>query len=159
MSKYYIAYGSNMNLKQMAERCPTAERIGIGKVKNYELQFKGSEYNAFATISEKSDQEVDVLLWKVQARDEAALDCYEGYPTFYGKQDFEVELEDGTVVQGMAYVMDPKHKFGYPSLQYFRTIEERYMENGIDISPLIQALENNQEYIYKQDEQLLKQEM
>lgn len=107
MSKYYIAYGSNMNLKQMAERCPTAERIGIGKVKNYELQFKGSEYNAFATISEKSDQEVDVLLWKVQARDEAALDCYEGYPTFYGKQDFEVELEDGTVVQGMAYVMDP----------------------------------------------------
>ena len=42
MSKYYIAYGSNMNLKQMAERCPTAERIGIGKVKNYELQFKGS---------------------------------------------------------------------------------------------------------------------
>ena len=39
--KLYIAYGSNLNLKQMKYRCPTAKLIGKGVVENYGLQFKG----------------------------------------------------------------------------------------------------------------------
>ena len=39
--KLYIAYGSNLNLKQMKYRCPTAKLVGKGVVENYELQFKG----------------------------------------------------------------------------------------------------------------------
>ena len=41
MSKLYVAYGSNLNLKQMAYRCPTATLVGTGVIDNYELQFKG----------------------------------------------------------------------------------------------------------------------
>lgn len=40
MSKLYVAYGSNLNLKQMAYRCPTATLVGTGVIENYELQFK-----------------------------------------------------------------------------------------------------------------------
>ena len=32
MSKLYVAYGSNLNLKQMAYRCPTATLVGTGAV-------------------------------------------------------------------------------------------------------------------------------
>ena len=54
MTKWlYIAYGSNLNLRQMAMRCPTAQLVGTGEVRDYELQFKGAPYGAFATICAK----------------------------------------------------------------------------------------------------------
>ena len=45
--KLYIAYGSNLNLKQMKYRCPTAKLIGKGVVENYGLQFKGALASPF----------------------------------------------------------------------------------------------------------------
>ena len=42
MAKLYVAYGSNLNMSQMKDRCPTAEFVGTGIIQNYELQFKGS---------------------------------------------------------------------------------------------------------------------
>lgn len=29
MKRYYLAYGSNLNVRQMAWRCPTAKAVGI----------------------------------------------------------------------------------------------------------------------------------
>lgn len=37
--KKYIAYGSNLNLEQMARRCPTAKVIGAGEIRDHELLF------------------------------------------------------------------------------------------------------------------------
>ena len=39
--RLYIAYGSNLNLSQMAYRCPTAKVAGKGGLKGYELLFRG----------------------------------------------------------------------------------------------------------------------
>ena len=55
----YIAYGSNINLEQMAYRCPTAERISTGFVENYELEFR-----RVATIVPKQDSKVFLELKK-----------------------------------------------------------------------------------------------
>ncbi len=38
--KKYIAYGSNLNLEQMARRCPTAKVIGAGEIRDHELLFR-----------------------------------------------------------------------------------------------------------------------
>jgi len=35
--RYYIAYGSNLNVKQMKVRCPQSEIIGTGEIKDHEL--------------------------------------------------------------------------------------------------------------------------
>ena len=153
MSKYYIAYGSNMNLRKMAMRCPTAEKVGVGKLKNYELQFKGSAYNAFATISQHHGKDVEILLLKIEESDEKCLDRYEGYPNFYEKETVEVELENGDVVEGMVYVMEQSQKFGHPSYYYLQTIAEGYVKNGIDVSSLEMALEQNQEYVLQQEQE------
>ena len=51
--RLYTAYGSNLNLSQMAMRCPTAKLVGIGTIQDYELQFKGRPQGAFATIAPK----------------------------------------------------------------------------------------------------------
>lgn len=36
----YVAYGSNMNLPQMALRCPTAEVVATSELKDFELLFR-----------------------------------------------------------------------------------------------------------------------
>ena len=51
--KYYIAYGSNLNISQMAVRCPEAFVYGIAEIKDYELLFKGSRTGAYLTIEKK----------------------------------------------------------------------------------------------------------
>lgn len=51
--RYYIAYGSNLNLRQMKMRCPTAKVMGTAVIKNYELLFKGSLTGAYLTIEPK----------------------------------------------------------------------------------------------------------
>ena len=54
MKKYYLAYGSNLNVRQMALRCPTAKPVGTAVIKDYGLLFKGSKTGAYLTIEPKS---------------------------------------------------------------------------------------------------------
>ena len=51
--KIYIAYGSNLNLPQMAIRCPGAAVIGKSALKDYELVFRGGRRGAVATVEPK----------------------------------------------------------------------------------------------------------
>jgi hypothetical protein len=55
-NKLYIAYGSNLNLAQMADRCPTARVIGKSEMKGWRLLFKGSRTGAVATVEPKGQQ-------------------------------------------------------------------------------------------------------
>ena len=88
--RYYIAYGSNLNLRQMKMRCPTAKVMGTSVIKDYELLFKGSLTGAYLTIEPKKGSEVPVAVWIVTETDEEALDRYEGCPVFYYKKDMEL---------------------------------------------------------------------
>ena len=89
MKRYYLAYGSNLNIRQMALRCPTAKAVGTAVIKDYELLFKGSKTGAYLTIEPKSGAEVPVAVWSVEPADEKRLDVYEGFPAFYYKAFLE----------------------------------------------------------------------
>ena len=41
--KYYIAYGSNLDVDQMLRRCPDALTIGRSTIDGYKLVFRGSQ--------------------------------------------------------------------------------------------------------------------
>ena len=47
---YYIAYGSNLNVRQMRMRCPTARIIGTSVMNDYELLFKGSKTGSYLKV-------------------------------------------------------------------------------------------------------------
>ena len=96
-TKLYLAYGSNLNLGQMAHRCPDSKVAGKAELPGYRLLFRGRPGNAHATIEESEGHTVPALLWKVSVRDEACLDRYEGYPYYYGKVQIPVELDGKTV--------------------------------------------------------------
>ncbi len=41
--RYYIAYGSNLNIRQMRMRCPHATICGTARLSGWELLFKGQQ--------------------------------------------------------------------------------------------------------------------
>ena len=53
-AKYYIAYGSNLNLEQMARRCPTAKVVGSTTLKNYRLMFRGGSHTPASRPAQKA---------------------------------------------------------------------------------------------------------
>lgn len=95
MSKFYIAYGSNLNIRQMKYRCPTAKLCGVGRLQGLCLLFKGSRSGSYLTVEKSDTGEVPVAVWKVEPSDELALDRYEGYPTFYYKKDMDDRIRNG----------------------------------------------------------------
>ena len=107
MGKLYIAYGSNLNLAQMAARCPSAKVYAKGILNNWELLYRGTERNSHATIKRKAGSIVPVLVWEIQPKDEYRLDIYEGYPRYYFKKNIMVNIGEKKK-KAMVYIMDEK---------------------------------------------------
>lgn len=135
--RYYIAYGSNLNINQMKLRCPSARIIGTSEVPNYELLFKGSKTGSYLTIEPKEGSSVPVAVWEVSERDELALDRYEGYPHFYYKKEMRLpikgirtgKIRERTV---FVYIMHEDRPIGIPSTAYLKVCLEGYDDFKFD---------------------------
>ena len=134
--RLYIAYGSNINLEQMAHRCPNSKIVSKEMLKGYELEFRG-----VATIVPNDKSEVPILIWEIDGRDEHSLDRYEGFPNLYRKELFEIEV-DGEKKECMAYLMN-KGQISPPTSYYYNVINQGYEANGMDTSYLRAALERS----------------
>ena len=132
----YIAYGSNINLEQMAYRCPHSKVVGTSEIKDFELEFRG-----VATIVPKENASVPVLIWELDERDLPTLNKYEGWPRLYRQEKMSFEL-NGKSYEGMTYLMN-HGEIAPPSQQYDNTILQGYRENSLDESYLQKALENS----------------
>ena len=142
--RLYAAFGSNLNVSQMAYRCPTAKVYAAGWLEDYQLVFQGTPGNAYANIVPQEGSRVPVLVWQLQPSDEKALDRYEGYPRFYTKADLEVTLEDGTLLSAMAYVMtDLRTERSRPSASYLQSIVQGYQSAGFDTDIVAGALKRS----------------
>ena len=149
--RYYVAYGSNLNVGQMAYRCPDAEPIGVSEIKDYKLLFKGSKTGSYLTIERAEGRSVPVAIWKVSKQDERNLDRYEGFPTFYFKRNMFLEVKGIGEREGQSewhdafvYIMTPHSPVGIPSSLYFKTCAHGYADFGFDIKPLVEAYEESE---------------
>ena len=143
--RYYIAYGSNLNIPQMRWRCPSARIIGISEVPDYRLLFKGSKTGAYLTIEPCGGASVPVAVWEVTAEDERALDRYEGFPRFYYKAEMTLPITG--IKSGKArrrtvfvYIMHEDRPYGIPSDYYVDVCREGYAAFGFDQGKLTEAL-------------------
>ena len=146
MSKYYLAYGSNLNVRQMKMRCPTAKIVGTAVIKNYELLFKGSKTGSYLTIEKKKGSSVPVAVWEVQDFDERSLDRYEGFPTFYYKKNFRIK-NDGKTLNCFAYIMHEERSIGMPTHFYVRTVLEGYGFFRFDDDYIFRAIEKSEKEV------------
>lgn len=140
----YFAYGSNMNLHQMAFRCPQAQRIGPVRLNGYRLAFRSNGGGCgVATVLRQPGSNVDGVLWRISTEDERSLDAYEGFPRLYKKERLTVEGQDGTVHEVMAYTMNAPYRDipAYPSAYYLGGILMGLSQNGMEIEPVRTAAE------------------
>ena len=123
--KYYIAYGSNLSVEQMAYRCPDASIAGQAVLEGWELLFRGC-----ATIAPNPKKNTPVLVWEISERDEERLDAYEGFPRYYRKEDLEIEMvsegAEPKTVTAMVYIME--NDFGHrgPMPNYYKVLHDGY---------------------------------
>ncbi len=137
-NKLYIAYGSNLNRAQMADRCPVAKVLGASVMDGWRLLFRGEREGAVATVEPYPGGIVPVLVWEITPADEAKLDYYEGWPFFYRKELVEVVL-DGKPVSAMVYIMNEGRPPGQPSCYYYSAILTGYKDAGFNVDILRQA--------------------
>ena len=128
-TRYYIAYGSNLNVEQMKRRCPSARIVGTSEIQNYELLFKGSKTGYYLTIEPKEGESVPVAIWETTKEDEKALDIYEGFPTFYYKMDMELPIKEIQTEKiknrkCYVYIMHEYRPKGLPSKRYINVCKE-----------------------------------
>ena len=156
MKKYYLAYGSNLNIPQMQFRCPQARIIGRATIEGYRLLFKGSKTGSYLTIEKAEGYEVPVGVWEVTDQDEKNLDRYEGFPTFYYKKEMHLKVKGirtGKIYDRdcFVYIMHEDHPIGIPSNFYIRVCAEGYRAFGFDTAKLLEALNYSKEVLNGDD--------
>lgn len=102
LGKPYFAYGSNMDVDQMRNRCSTA-RIGP------KISLKGYQFiintNGVATILEDKDHSVEGIIWWILPEDEKNLDTYEGVSAGCYRKEYPIQLEmNGYLIQPLIYL-------------------------------------------------------
>lgn len=71
----YFAYGSNMDIAAMAERCPASQPLGPARLPRHRFLINTDGY---ATVVRDARGTVHGMLWDLALRDVSALDRYEG---------------------------------------------------------------------------------
>lgn len=131
----YLAYGSNININQMAHRCPDAKIVGSIILSGYQIAFRGTNGAAVANIEKSTNSSVPVLVWDLTTTDQSSLDRYEGYPRKYHKEYLTVML-NGKQVKAMAYIMNGNSPLGRPSQHYYNIIMTGYKNVGFNLDTL-----------------------
>ena len=147
-ARYYLAYGSNLNLNQMAMRCPTARRVGHATLAGYRLMFKRSTNGYYLTVEPAPGYKVPVGVFQVEESDELSLDRYAGYPNVYYKKNFTVILEDDEFedpIEAFAYILPESRELGTPEKLYVQRVKQGYREFGFDEDLINEALEYSRE--------------
>lgn len=152
--RYYLAYGSNLNRKQMEMRCLGAKVVGTALIEGYGLLFKGSKTGFYLTIEPKADGVVPVAVWEVTAEHERILDRYEGCPVCYYKKEISLPVrraKSGRTVQtnSFVYIMQEKRRLGEPTPKYFWTCVLGYRSFGFDPEFLYEAYERSTRHLYR----------
>lgn len=151
MKKYYLAYGSNLNLSQIERRCKTATPIGSAFLKDYQLVYKGRyEECAYLTIEPSKGSYVPVGIYEITYPDELALDRYEGYPYLYHKKYIKINI-NGKEEKALIYVMNKQFDYNLPSKFYIKACEIGYQDFKFDKKILDQALTITKENIEKKE--------
>lgn len=116
MSRIYFAYGSNMHLAQMAQRCPNSPLLGAGVVRGYRWIITSRGY---ANIVPDPRELVEGLLFLLSAKDEVRLDQFERVADGNYRKVTVTALSNREAVSALTYI-DPIVAEGSPHNEYVR---------------------------------------
>lgn len=140
--KYYLAYGSNLNINQMINRCPYSRIIGTTILNNYRLIYKGMDNGfGYLTIEKYNDSIVPLGIYLVSYIDIKNLDKYEGYPFVYSKKYIPITINNKEY-NALIYIMNEQYEYCLPSQKYIDICKEGYEDFEFDKKILERALDD-----------------
>ena len=101
MPTQYFAYGSNMEVDAMRERCPSARSLTAAILPNWEFRINE---RGFATVVRHPGKTVHGALWHLDSAAEAALDHYEALEEGLYRKEIHSVLVDGHPRDAMVYL-------------------------------------------------------
>ncbi len=125
---YYFAYASNLNQKQMRERCPDSEPMFTATLPNYKLVFLGwyREWRGGkAGIRPFRGEKVLGAIYDVSEQCLRQLDKYE---SSYDRLKVTVFNEDGEPIQAITHIKAGRSEETQPSPEYLSVIQQGYRD-------------------------------
>jgi gamma-glutamylcyclotransferase (GGCT)/AIG2-like uncharacterized protein YtfP len=109
--RYYFAYGSNLDLEQMRERCPTARPLEPASLLHHRLDF-----SYYSTRWQGGAADViphsDAIVWgALYAMDDASLQALDRYEAGYTRVLIEVRDAGARRHTAVSYVVSRKGSF------------------------------------------------
>ncbi|MFC1892941.1 gamma-glutamylcyclotransferase family protein [Chloroflexota bacterium] len=131
---YYFAYGSNLDKRQMRERCPESKPKFAAHLPNYKLIFVGWSRQwrgGVASIRHFRGERVLGAVYEVTDKDLKRLDKFEGYPIDYNRLNVIVFSEDGDAIEAITYIKVRQSEETPPSEGYLAVLQQGYRDWGI----------------------------
>ena len=121
---YYFAYGSNLNKKQMMERCPDSKPVFTATLPNYKLVFAGWSRQwrgGIASIKSFRGDRVRGAIYEVSEQCLRQLDRFES-----GYNRFKVTVlgEDSEPIEAITYIKAGQLEETPPSKEYLAVIQQ-----------------------------------
>lgn len=129
----YFAYGSNMHVGQMADRCPGARAVGPATLPGYRLAYTFESRlwgGGVATVVPDDADEVHGVLWEVDEGHVAALDRYEGVAQgIYRREEIDV-VAAGAPARALIYIANTEG-WRRPSRRYVDALVAAALHHGL----------------------------
>ncbi len=104
---FYFAYGSNMSVRRMQRRIPSASALTAATLKGHRLAFHkvGRDGSAKCDVlaSPRSDELVHGVLYRMASEHKTDLDQHEGLGRGYAEKQVAVTRTDGTRCDAFLY--------------------------------------------------------
>ena len=128
-SRFYFAYGSNMDERQMALRCPKAKLVGRAQLNGHSFLIN---QRGVASVVPVNKRVVHGLLWTITGGDEKSLDRYEGVANeLYRKCILPVAQEGSDASMDALVYVASNSTPGVPRPGYLEKICQAAKEHGL----------------------------
>ena len=126
---YYFAYASNLNKKQMKERCPDSKPLFAATLPNYKVVFCGWSRQwrgGTATLKKASGEKAPGAIYEISESCLRRLDRFEGPD--YSRFKVTVFDEDGTPLEAITYIKSGGIEETGPGKEYLAAILQGYQD-------------------------------
>jgi gamma-glutamylcyclotransferase (GGCT)/AIG2-like uncharacterized protein YtfP len=134
--EFYFAYGSNLDVTQMLQRCPSAKFIGKAVLNNHRLEIR-----KHMDIDQVQGEQVEGIVYSMTKQDIAVLDRYEGVPYSYNKLRVTVKVGNLIVPNVVSYMKNKANiEYILPTKVYYNRVRNGLIFWGLSTKPLETAL-------------------
>jgi gamma-glutamylcyclotransferase (GGCT)/AIG2-like uncharacterized protein YtfP len=140
MTVLYFAFGSNLNERQMKDRCPSARPIERAWLHGERLVFRSYSFGwrgGGASIVPADRRRTAGIVYAMSKEDLRKMDGYEGHPFSYKRERVHVQaMHDASLTYECWTYRLPGGGFNPPSHRYLAQIYVAYVDWGFDLRAL-----------------------